>query len=108
MTELKPAADEEPCPYRDQCTPGYDCLCEDERRDEAAHQRWLARHPVTPLRVRVDTGPVGCLWLEWLGACARVAGISEDAPESTWTSGDRWLHVDPEGGTATLSGPPRA
>lgn len=31
--------------------------------------------PTRPLRLRVDVGPVGYLWLEWLGACARVAGL---------------------------------
>jgi hypothetical protein len=83
MTELKPAADEEP-------VSAYLAAMRWQAAASSRHFRELhARycvgetcqfcHPVTPprpLRVRVDTGPVGYLWLEWLGACARVAGIA--------------------------------
>jgi hypothetical protein len=92
VTELKPAADEEP----------VGMTLEEARAILDAHPEALGVYdspagpvlslpsfsyleptprepPVTPprpLRVRVDTGPVGYLWLEWLGACARVAGIA--------------------------------
>lgn len=36
-----------------------------------------SRAPARPYRIRVDTGPVGYLWLEWLGACARTAGVAQ-------------------------------
>lgn len=38
-----------------------------------------SRAPARPWRIRVDTGPVGYLWLEWLGACARTAGVAQTA-----------------------------
>ena len=53
-------------------------------------ERMRAGRPVTPsrpYRIRVDTGPVGYLWLEWLGACARIVGISND---ETWAAEQRW------------------
>lgn len=36
-----------------------------------------SRAPARPYRIRVDTGPIGYLWLEWLGACARTAGVAQ-------------------------------
>ena len=66
LVEMYP---EKPCPYANQCTPGYDCACEWEAKEEPRAT------PARTLRLRLYTDRLeGPGWLGLLCQCAWLRG----------------------------------